>query len=78
MQINSSPDTFQNNSNKSTSQIFAVQATFGPIPPPEVLAKYEELKLGLAERIVRMAELLEHILHLKDMKLQEVLSVCQE
>lgn len=28
----------------------------GPLPPPEILAKYENLQTGLAERIIRMAE----------------------
>jgi len=28
----------------------------GPIPPPDLLGKYEQLQPGLAERIVRMAE----------------------
>lgn len=29
----------------------------GPIPPPEILAQYDKLQAGLAERIVRMAEI---------------------
>ncbi len=29
----------------------------GPIPPPEILAKYEEIVPGAAERIIAMAEL---------------------
>jgi uncharacterized membrane protein len=28
----------------------------GPLPPPEVLARYDEVSPGLAERIVKMAE----------------------
>ena len=28
----------------------------GPIPPPETMAKYENIVLGAAERILKMAE----------------------
>ena len=41
----------QNTLAHHVSQSFA-----GPLPPPDVLAKYDELHPGLAERIVGMAE----------------------
>jgi uncharacterized membrane protein len=39
-------------------QIHLVQSSMysGPIPPPEVLAKYNEIVQGAAERILKMAE----------------------
>ncbi len=36
---------------QQSTQLFA-----GPIPPPEILAKYDQLTPGLADRIVSMAE----------------------
>lgn len=33
------------------------QSFEGPLPPPEILLQYERISAGLAERIVRMAEL---------------------
>ena len=46
----------KSNSNQVIAQ-HTRQVTFsGPIPPPEILAKYEELKPGFAERIIKMAE----------------------
>lgn len=45
-----------------TAQIVAdrrsntVGSFFGPIPPPSLLANYDEVHPGLAERIVKMAE----------------------
>ncbi len=33
------------------------QSYQGPIPPPAMLAAFDDLKPGLAERIIRMAEL---------------------
>ncbi len=38
-------------SNQQTTAIYA-----GPIPPPEALARYEQLTPGLADRIIKMAE----------------------
>lgn len=32
------------------------QSFIGPLPPPEVLASYEAIQPGFAERIVRLAE----------------------
>lgn len=34
----------------------AMQQQSGPIPPPEILRKYDEIHPGLAERIIKMAE----------------------
>lgn len=42
--------------NNQNQHLMHQVAFSGPIPPPEVLAKYDELKSGLAERIVIMAE----------------------
>ncbi|HYF97525.1 MAG TPA: DUF2335 domain-containing protein [Coxiellaceae bacterium] len=47
--------TKQQNQNAIVSH--HIQQLFsGPIPSPEILAKYENLQAGLAERIIRMAE----------------------
>lgn len=42
----------------------------GPIPPPNILAQYEQLKAGLAERIVIMAE--SQSQHRKEMEIQSL------
>ena len=34
----------------------AMQQQSGPIPPPEILRKYDEIHPGLAKRIIKMAE----------------------
>jgi uncharacterized membrane protein len=39
-----------------STNIIAEQHYSGPIPPPEFLAKYNEIHPGLAERIITMAE----------------------
>ena len=39
-----------------TTQITAVSAYSGPLPPPESLIKYNEAAPGAAERIISMAE----------------------
>lgn len=41
----------------SSRRVAVTTAYVGPIPPPETLAKHEELQTGLAERIVSMAEI---------------------
>ncbi len=44
-------------SEKSTQSSTLLHTAFsGPIPPPEVLAKYEMIQPDLVDRIVRMAE----------------------
>lgn len=41
----------------SSNQVVLARADFsGPIPPPRLLAEYEEICPGLADRIVSMAE----------------------
>lgn len=47
----------------------------GPIPPPETLAKYEEIKPGLADRLVSMAERDLESRH-RDRRLQRLISFC--
>ena len=44
--------------NKQNKMIATQQTAIysGPIPPPDILAKYEQLSAGLADRIVQMAE----------------------
>lgn len=39
-----------------TRQVAVHQSYQGPIPPPAMLAAFEEIKPGLSERILRMAE----------------------
>ena len=51
IQVNNSVPT----PNHSKVQI-AAQRFSGPIPPPEVLQKYDEVLPGLAERIMKQAE----------------------
>ena len=41
---------------QAQSSYIAQQHYSGPIPPPEYLAKYNEIHPGLAERIIIMAE----------------------
>ena len=36
--------------------ILASQSFTGPIPPPDMLAKYEQIQVGLADRIMKQAE----------------------
>lgn len=38
------------------SMISEVRSFQGPLPPPEILQKYDEIEKGLADRIVAMAE----------------------
>lgn len=48
-----------NNSHQKQKPSISSQTTAiysGPIPPPEALARYEQLTPGLADRIVKMAE----------------------
>lgn len=39
-----------------TERQFRVESYSGPLPPPEVLARYEAITPGAAERIIAMAE----------------------
>lgn len=54
------PDQQNNNSKngqKSASVLLHQQSSFsGPLPPPEILKKFDELVPGSAERIIKMAE----------------------
>lgn len=42
------------------------QVTVGPLPSPVLLGQYDQVKPGLAERIVRMAEREQHHRHAMD------------
>jgi uncharacterized membrane protein len=39
-----------------TIEVQAISAFTGPIPPPHLLSEYEQILVGLADRIVGMAE----------------------
>jgi uncharacterized membrane protein len=41
---------------QSTQIAFQQQTIYGPLPAPDLLAKYEEIQPGLVNRIVKMAE----------------------
>lgn len=41
---------------RSTKAVLHHQRYQGPIPPPEVLAKFDEIEPGIANRIIGMAE----------------------
>lgn len=43
-----------------------VQFSSGPLPPPEILKRFDEIVPGAAERIIKMAE--EQSLHRKDLE----------
>ena len=50
-------DNSSSNGNKAGSVIVRQQMSFsGPLPPPEVLKKFDEVVPGAAERIIKMAE----------------------
>lgn len=53
-----SPPPQQPQKTQPSQQLAAVQLnTFsGPLPPPEALARYNDIEPGMADRIVRMAE----------------------
>lgn len=42
------------------------EVTFGPLPPPDILARYNQIIPGAAERILRMAE--DDALHQRQME----------
>jgi uncharacterized membrane protein len=46
----------QNNQNNKVQITQAFHAFSGPLPPPEVLKKFDEIVPGAAERIMKMAE----------------------
>ena len=48
------PDIIHEQSTKIVSQKFS-----GPLPPPELLEGYERILTGAADRILRMAELVQ-------------------
>jgi len=49
--------TPQNNQAANNSRMQIAAATFsGPIPPPDILQKYDQILPGLAERIMKQAE----------------------
>lgn len=53
------PSPFAKNHSTNSENKVTVQGLFyqGPIPPPEVLEKYEKISPGFADRIVKMAEI---------------------
>lgn len=52
-----SPRATTENQKRKKAQVTIHERTFsGPIPAPEVLAHYENINIGLANRIVKMAE----------------------
>lgn len=40
----------------SNFQVVAAQSFSGPLPPPEILREYEDIREGFADRIITMAE----------------------
>lgn len=52
----SNPPAVLGTQEASQVQVVAQQNFSGPIPPPEYLAAYDQIQTGLAERIVKMAE----------------------
>lgn len=45
-----------NNQSKQTTQVVRTESFSGPIPPPDTLARYEQMVPGAADRIIAMAE----------------------
>jgi uncharacterized membrane protein len=56
----------QQNSNAVVVQQTSVQSFSGPLPPPEILRKFDEIIPGAAERILKMAE--EQSAHRKELE----------
>lgn len=54
------------NSNAVVVQQTSVQSFLGPLPPPEILRKFDEIVPGAAERILKMAE--EQSAHRKELE----------
>jgi uncharacterized membrane protein len=46
----------QQNNRTMLVQQTSVQSFSGPLPPPEVLKRFDEIVPGAAERIIKMAE----------------------
>ena len=46
----------QKNNGNTTRQLIAASRFEGPLPPPDLFAKYEQVCPGAADRILRMAE----------------------
>lgn len=55
MNKNLSERDSNNNTNKDKA-VLVSQSFSGPLPPPEILGRYEEVVPGSAERIIKMAE----------------------
>ncbi len=56
----------QRNSNGVVVQQTSTQSFSGPLPPPEILKKFDEVVPGAAERIIKMAE--EQSAHRKELE----------
>ncbi len=64
---------FQNRQNKQKKVAIPLHASFsGPLPPPEMLARYDEIIPGSAERILTMAE--SQSLHRRELEREVVFS----
>ena len=50
------PSGSKSNQNQSELSFRKEQIFSGPVPPPEVLEKYEQIQPGFAERLLKMAE----------------------
>ena len=48
--------SLEDESKKVTSLIAKYESFKGPLPPPHLLAKYDQIQKGLADRIISMAE----------------------
>ena len=55
MQLNNMNENLQSQTS-DLEQIVVSHQFFGPIPPPDALAKYDSIIAGAAERILKMAE----------------------
>lgn len=56
-QLGVEQDSLRQESSNRSVKVVAERVQFqGPLPPPEVLGKYEAIQSGFAERIIRMAE----------------------
>ena len=50
------PDQQNSQGSKKSLEIHQSQYFSGPLPPPEILKKFDEIVPGAAERIIKMAE----------------------
>ena len=63
-----------NQNNSKNMRVTEVSQSFsGPLPPPEILRKFDEVVPGAAERIIKMAE--DQSIHRKELEKNSLVGV---